>query len=292
MATCPACRSLLTDNSVRNDDDFGTGPPEPLCVRSASAGGGAPAGGPGAARAFGGAEVDQVVAGTGCLDRQRIAAALERCGGDVDQAIELLIEQLGQEGEEEPAGGGGGEAPAPQQQQEAADAAAPGSGSGSSSADAAGKPQAAAAAAAIAAPAGQQPSDDAIRLELRLQPGNPGRVALVLHCSGQQGAAAEAAAAEAAAEGGDEGPADSAAGSAAGPAGAAGSKKKKEKKEKGVRLKHKLDHPARNQRCPCGSGKKHKSCCAHRKGGPPAAAAAAEEAAAEAVAQQLRVLDI
>ncbi|KAL4448444.1 hypothetical protein ABPG75_005663 [Micractinium tetrahymenae] len=120
-------------NSVRNADDYGAGPPAPLRVRSAAQLAAAdPAALAAAQRSFGEREVDQVMAGTGCADRARAARALEQCGGSVDQAIELLIEQLGQEEEGE---------------EHAGDAAHAGAPAG----------QAAAAAAQPAAAAGQEP---------------------------------------------------------------------------------------------------------------------------------------
>lgn len=89
-------------NSVRNADDYGSGPPAPIRVRSAAElAAASPAALVAAQRSFGEREVARVVAGTGCDDRQRAARVLEQCGGSVDQAIELLIEQLGEEEEQQ-----------------------------------------------------------------------------------------------------------------------------------------------------------------------------------------------
>ncbi|GAB4817132.1 hypothetical protein N2152v2_004178 [Parachlorella kessleri] len=83
-------------NSVRLASDFSPGPPKPigltpsladLTVLSAQQQ-------QRESPHWGEAEVERVMAGTGCGSRSRAGQALESSGGDVDQAIELLIEQL------------------------------------------------------------------------------------------------------------------------------------------------------------------------------------------------------
>ncbi|PRW44889.1 OTU domain-containing 3 isoform X1 [Chlorella sorokiniana] len=283
-------------NSVRNADDYGSGPPEPVRMRStgtsaaaetAAAAGGEPS--------FGAAEVDQVVAGTGCFDRERIWRMLEQCGGSVEQAIELLIEQLGQEEPEEPADGGdgsGGSAGPSQQQAAAQRDAQQLSLAGSDAQQAGGSTGAAAECSQQAAGAAeqqqqQQLGDDSIRLELQLRPDDPSCIRVVLTAADagreqqqQQAAGAAAADSTAATE------ADS------------GDKRSGKRASKGIRLKHKPEHPGRNQRCPCGSGKKVKNCCGALRGKRGAAAigrsADADEADSSAAAAtvQLQVLHI
>ena len=106
-------------NSVRAADDYSSGPPAPISLTAALAD---PASLPAAAgRSWGPRDEERVAAGTGCGDVARMRATLERHGGDVDAAVEALVEELGQEGEEEvvnegpapgtagdAAGGGGG----------------------------------------------------------------------------------------------------------------------------------------------------------------------------------------
>lgn len=281
------------DNSVRNADDFGSGPPEPVCMRSTgaqpTAAGAAGAGEP----AFGAAEVEQVVAGTGCFDRERIKRVLEQCGGSVEQAIEQLIEQLGQEEPEaEEAEGGDGSAAAESMQRQVLDAqgSVQQQAAGTDGQQADSSAQAAEAArpqqGVTAAAAQQQQLDDSIRLELRPQPGDPSRIEVVLLAAGAAGsqpAAKQLLQQE-----------QQAAGEADG-----GDKRSGKRSSKGVKVKHKPEHPGRNQRCPCGSGKKVKNCCGALRGKRGAAAIGrgteAEEGdsgAVAAAAVQLQVLHI
>ena len=288
---------------------------------SSSGGGGAAAADPAAlaarARAFGAWEVDQVVAGTGCADRERIARVLEDCGGSTDQAIELLVEQLGQEEEEEADGGvaagaaaaSAGTAASGQQQGERqqAGAASPGT-------EQAGRQQAAAqqelrrqAGAILPSDAStrvtaeqwqRQCGDDCIRLELRKHPADPHRITAALLAAGapgerqqqpaavppdeqQQEQLAGAAAEEAAAE---EAAAEEASDSKG--------RKRVSGSRRGVKLKggKVAAHPARNQRCPCGSTRKYKNCCLH--GAKQQEAAGKASPASSGASTQMQVLYI
>ena len=243
--------------------------------------------------AFGAAEVEQVVAGTGCFDRERIKRVLEQCGGSVEQAIEQLIEQLGQEEPEaEEAEGGDGSAAAESMQRQVLDAqgSVQQQAAGTDGQQADSSAQAAEAArpqqGVTAAAAQQQQLDDSIRLELRPQPGDPSRIEVVLLAAGAAGsqpAAKQLLQQE-----------QQAAGEADG-----GDKRSGKRSSKGVKVKHKPEHPGRNQRCPCGSGKKVKNCCGALRGKRGAAAIGrgteAEEGdsgAVAAAAVQLQVLHI
>lgn len=281
-------------NSVRLADDYSSGPPEPIRLRAAAAGAAAAAAAAAApGRSFGSAEVDQVVAGTGCCDRERISRVLEQCGGSVDAAIELLVEQLaaepeeGEEGEEEQASAEAAAAvPAAVQQGDAA-AGAPGEQQQAQEAPAAGAQPAAAAAAAGQPGQPHQPSDDAIRLELRPAPGDPCIITAVLQpvelqqAPQQQEREPDDTAGAAAS-------ADAAAAADAGTGGKHG--------KRGVRIKYKPTHAGRNQRCPCGSKKKFKSCCgtgrSHAAPSAPACDGQPAAAAADGVAAKLQALDI
>jgi OTU domain-containing protein 3 len=82
-------------NSVRLLDDYGTGPPEPIPIhnsvsrdctstnRMSSRG-----------CTYVESDVRRVQDGTGCNDDELLVAALEKVGGDVDAAIEALVEEL------------------------------------------------------------------------------------------------------------------------------------------------------------------------------------------------------
>lgn len=81
-------------NSVRLIDDYGTGPPEPIPIHSN-------VGRDWTANDCTDIETDvrRVQDGTGCNDDGVLVAALKKVGGDVDAAIEALIEELhGEEG--------------------------------------------------------------------------------------------------------------------------------------------------------------------------------------------------
>lgn len=251
-----------------------------------TAAGAAAAGAP----AFGAAEVDQVVAGTGCFDRERIKRVLEQCGGSVEQAVEQLIEQLGQEEPEaEEAEGGDGSAAAESMLRQQAQGGVQQQAAGTDGQQADSSAQAAEAerpqqAATAAAAQQQQLGDDSIRLELRPQPGDPSRIEVVLLAAGAAGS-------QPAAKQQQE---QQAAGEADG-----GDKRSGKRSSKGVKVKHKPEHPGRNQRCPCGSGKKVKNCCGALRGKRGAAAIGrgteAEEGdsgAVAAAAVQLQVLHI
>lgn len=238
--------------------------------------------------AFGAADVDQVVAGTGCFDRERIRHMLQQCGGSVEQSIELLIEQLGQEEPEEAEGGSGsGTATAVGTEPQTAAQGDAQPAEGSTGLKAEDSQRGAAAAAAVEQQ--QRLGDDAIRLELRPQPGDTGSIQVVLSVpggDGQQPAEQQHEAAEAA-------------GSASADDPGGGEKRGGKGGSKGGRVKHKPEHPGRNQRCPCGSGKKVKNCCGALRGKRGAAAIGrsteAEEGdngAAAAAAVQLQVLHI
>ncbi len=240
--------------------------------------------------------MDQVVAGTGCFDRERIRRMLEQCGGSVEQAIELLIEQLGQEEPEEAEGGGqeGAAANAQQhavqgvEQQQAAPAAAVDVQQAGGSAGAVERTQQAAAAAAEQQQQQQQLGDDSIRLELRPRPGDPSCIQAVLtlaeagrqQAAGQQQATGETA------------------GGAAADEPDSSDKRGGQRGTKGIRVKHKPEHPGRNQKCSCGSGKKVKNCCGamRSKRGAAAIGRSAEaddgDSGAAAAAAQLQVLHI
>lgn len=252
---------------MRNADDHSSGPPEPLrpCSSGAAANGGSAAA---AQPLFGGAEVDRVVEGTGCCDRQRVAAVLQQCGGSVEQAIEQLIEQLGQEGEEDCGSGGGGGGATPPQEDPQQQAAAQQGGADAGTAQQARQERQEAAQQEAAAPQqqAQQLGEDSIRLELRPRPGDPGRVAVALHpAAGTQQAQ------------------DAAAGTGGEPAGgrreAAGGKRDTRVR---VGSKHKVAHPSRNSRCPCGSKLKYKSCCGVRRAGQSRSGAAATDEGGDA----------
>ena len=235
---------------------------------------------------FGAAEVDQVVAGTGCCDRDRIQRVLEQCGGSVDQAIEQLIEQLGEEPEEGADGGGSGDVPAqPQAGPAAGDQQATVGGQEAQHAGGDAGPEAEGAQQGAAAAQQQQLGDDSIRIELQPLPGNPSRICLVLHATpaagAQQGEEAQQAAGTAAAQDASE-EADG------------GGKRGGKRAGKGVKVKHKVEHPGRNQKCPCGSGKKVKNCCgaARARHGAVAVEEADSSGAVAATVQQLQVLHI
>ena len=80
-------------NSVRLADDFGDGPPERIPSEqqhslAAAAGGG------GVNSKWSERDVRRVKEGTGCAEEEKIMAALETAGGDVDAAIEKIIEGM------------------------------------------------------------------------------------------------------------------------------------------------------------------------------------------------------
>ena len=272
------------DNSVRNADDYSCGPPEPVRMRGSAAQPSAAAAAAGEP-AFGAAEVDQVVAGTGCFDRERIRRMVQQCGGSVEQAIELLIEQLGQEEPEEAEGGSGsGSAAAARAELQSAAQGDAQPAEGSTGPKAKHAQQGAAAAAAVEQQ--QRLGDDAIRLELRPRPGNTGSIQVVLSVPGGDGQRAAEQQHQAA----------EAAGSALADDPGGGEQRGGKRGSKGVRVKHKPEHPGRNQRCPCGSGKKVKNCCGALRGKRGAAAIGrsteAEEGDEGAAAVQLQVLHI
>ena len=302
-------------NSVRNSNDYGSGPPESLRMGGASSSGVAaadPKAVAAGACAFGAREVDQVVAGTGCSDRERIARVLEQCCGSIDQAIELLIEQLGQEGEEEEAAAGAAGAVA------AAAAAASGQQQGELQQDVAapaGEKQqqqqhqpaatqpAGAAGRATDAQEQRQCGDDCIRLELRKHPEDLHRITARLLATGaspailqQQQPAAAAPGEQQRLEQEQQQPTAAAEEEAAADPEQAGEQKGGKRagsSRKGVKLKGDkvAAHPARNQRCPCGSTRKYKNCCLHGAKQQEAAGAAAA-ADASGAAAQLQVLYI
>lgn len=308
-------------NSVRNADDYGSGPPAPLRVGSAADLSAAdPAALSAAQRSFGEREAARVLAGTGYADGARAARALEQCRGNVGEAIELLIEQLGNEEEEE--GDGGGAVPAATAPEAAAvqeDAAGGREPRGAQqAASPSGKQQGATAAAAaeqrrhpVAGPVpsdqrllrngGQRPEDwSRVRLELALDPDEPGggaRVAIfpagpqhAQHDQKEQGTqhALHDCITQEEAQGLGAGAA-----AAGGPVGSEEAGGKERASRKGARLKAKaVSHPGRNKPCPCGSKVKYKDCCARkdrRKAGSDPGAACAADTAAVAAAQ-LKVL--
>ena len=81
-------------SSVRSVDDYGSGPPVPIRLGVAAAD---PAAVATAQRSWGERELARVAAGTGCNDKPRLEAALAQAGGDVDAAVEWLVELLGLE---------------------------------------------------------------------------------------------------------------------------------------------------------------------------------------------------
>ncbi|KAG2445061.1 hypothetical protein HYH02_008929 [Chlamydomonas schloesseri] len=100
-------------DSVRCADDFGHGPPQPVVIR----GDGTVPARPPRAQAGGGASWDErdegrVAARTACRDMGLVRQALQASGGDVEGAIERVIEMLAEQAEAEEGGGGGGEAAA------------------------------------------------------------------------------------------------------------------------------------------------------------------------------------
>lgn len=282
-------------NSVRNADDYGSGPPAPLRVRSgAELAAADPAALAAGQRSFGEREVERVVAGTGCADRNRAARVLGECRGDVDQAIELLIEQLGEEGDEEEQQRG---EPPPPAAAPPADGAArreePGVARAQQVAGSVGEQQGGAAASAerrsgqrAAGPAADgeqqqlQPGGPQgwcrVRLQLALDPDDPvgrARVAFlpVWPQRAQQDQQEEDTQHTQHARGVAAGPActhgqDAGAAAGGGQAGAAEGHGGKERPgRKGARLKAKaVSHPGRNKPCPCGSKVKFKDCCARK----------------------------
>jgi hypothetical protein len=295
-------------NSVRNAGDHGTGPPEPLRLLAAAAAD--PAAVAAAARCFGREEVQQVMQGTGCRDPERVSRVLERCGGSAEQAIEQLIEQMGEEEGFEQERQASGEAAAGEQQAGAVTGAAAVEQSdleGSAAALNPGTPQAAGNVAvgssstgssSVVRDGGQLPADDSIRLELRMCGDGSSRVVALLlplvgshdsqqtiqqqhqHQHQQQDAAPGLKADNAAEE------------QKAAETQRRGAKRQGGKKEKGMRIRE-VKVAGRNQRCPCGSTKKFKNCCgaaAIRQ--PPVTAAAGETASGSGVAKQLQVLCI
>ena len=257
-------------NSVRNADDHSSGPPEPLRVRSAADLAAAdPAALAEAARTFGEREVERVTAGTGCDDRERVAQVLQRCGGDPDQAIEVLIEELAAEEEGGCCGGGGGEGDGRGAGDAAAAAAASGSeapqqGQQQQQAPASGEVLRGGAVQQQAAASDQQqdqrqeseqqqPASTAVRLVLTPHPADPGRICAALQPSTQQQQAQQ--------EQGEMAQQDASPGSAA--------DGKQQRKAKGVKVgkgaKAAAAHVGRNTRCPCGSKQKYKSCCGARR---------------------------
>ncbi|KAL4438223.1 hypothetical protein ABPG77_010584 [Micractinium sp. CCAP 211/92] len=305
-------------NSVRNADDYGSGPPAPLRLGSAADLSAAdPAALSAAQRSFGEREVARVLAGTGCADGARAARALEQCRGNVDEAIELLIEQMGEEEEEEEGGGASPAAAAPEAAAAQEDAAsAREAQSAQQEAAPSGERQGAAAASAaerrqqvVSGPVssnqqllrdgGQRPEDwGRVRLELALDPDDPGggaRVALfpagpqhAQHDQQEQGTqhASHDCITQEEAQGLGAGAA-----AAGGPVGSEEAGGKERASRKVARLKAKaVSHPGRNKPCPCGSKVKYKDCCARkdrRKAGSDSGAACA---AAAVAAAQLKVL--
>ncbi|KAH7624023.1 hypothetical protein Ndes2526B_g01276 [Nannochloris sp. 'desiccata'] len=82
-------------NSVRLLDDYGTGPPEPIPIHSSvcrncvgNSGGGANG------CKYTESDLRRVQDGTGCDNDALLIAAMEKVGGNVDAAIEFLVEEL------------------------------------------------------------------------------------------------------------------------------------------------------------------------------------------------------
>jgi hypothetical protein len=296
-------------NSVRCADDYGSGPPQPVRVAVAAAAD--PAALAAAARRFGQSEVDQVVAGTGCADSERVSRVLSQCGGSVDQAIEQLIEELGREGDgsADAAEAGGGQPQAAgqpedaeqQQQQQVASvpqqaaASRPGPEEQQQHEPGRGGQQPALAA--------QAPLSCQVRLELRPLPCDPGSMAVLLHAP-----AADAPLLQQPAEPAGVQQRGAAAQLPEDPGGAAALQQRRGAKrssgKKGVRVKE-AKVAGRNQRCPCGSTRKYKNCCgvlrgergATAVGGTAGGGAAGDEVGGPrvddaAVVKQLQVLHI
>lgn len=109
-------------NSVRNAGDHSSGaPPEPIVLQQVSAAAAAAAAGKGAGAGSGGPGGDwgereerMVCRNSGCHDRALVRKALEEAKGDVDAAVEKVIEALSHqaEQEEEEEGQGGEQAQA------------------------------------------------------------------------------------------------------------------------------------------------------------------------------------
>ena len=244
-------------NSVRAADDYGSGPPEPItlpALRPAAEG-----------RAWGEREVERAAE------------------GDVDAAIEWLVEELA----------GGPEAEEQQQQQQAAQAPA------EEQLQAGDPAEAAAAAAPAEEPGSASPSK--VLLELGWQAGRPERALVTLRLVPEAPAAAAAAAEEApqAGSGEEEG-------------GAQQARKQKRRVGGSKQIKVKLragataaaggeggaadKAPRRSKPCPCGSKLKYKNCCgvsaaaARRRA--EAAGAVPASSAVEAATQQVAVLCI
>lgn len=285
-------------NSVRNAGDYGSGPPQPLRLGGGGSGAAGPAAVAQAGRSFGSAEVERVVAGTGCGDRERVARVLERCGGDVDGATELLIEQLGQEeqepaadGERAGAAGASGEqqqrhqevpSQPPPQKQRAADSGIS-DGTAVAGQQAAGVEQQQVPAEQRALGSG----DECMRLELLPCQSDPERITAALHArpsdhkhhQQQQGPCQQQQDAD---QAGETRPAE---------AQRAGSKRAGGKRG-GVKVKESKVVAGRNRRCPCGSTRKYKNCC----GGLRAASAGGTDGGADGdtseAAKQLQFLHI
>jgi OTU-like cysteine protease/SEC-C motif len=94
-------------NSVRLVDDYGTGPPEPIPIYSFAGTNGTSGKSTSGISNYRYSESDlrRVKDGTGCEDDTLVVAALEKLGGNVDAAIEALVEKL--HGEENGGDGGG-----------------------------------------------------------------------------------------------------------------------------------------------------------------------------------------
>ena len=83
-------------NSVRAAHDFGNGPPQPIALMRT---------GTGNNEKWAGDAMQRVMQGTGSEDEKRVVEALDKARGDVDAAIELMIDDMaaavGGEGEKE-----------------------------------------------------------------------------------------------------------------------------------------------------------------------------------------------
>jgi hypothetical protein len=229
-------------NSVRLLDDYGTGPPEPIPLHSKLGGSDGGEYGKSTTREYSESDLRRVKDGTGCDDDALVVAALEKVRGDVDAAIEALVEEL--HGEQGSGGNGdgdgdGGDVNGIEQVKEESE-----------------DPFNVNADTDILRSSVSEKG--VVKVELEVSRGGKGkRVRLFLHVAGEEGKqerernkpTKEATVSEG--EDGESSPRKKC---------TKGKKTSSKKKEKGG-----TSQPARNSRCPCGSTKKYKNCCGASK---------------------------